>query len=412
MNKKWVLLLLFGLVAGFVFGLFELFELRFESGDVYPAYSSLRADPLGTMALCESLQRVPGLAVRRDFNPNNDLPPGRDTTYLHLAARTFEWSWMDEDLIKTIEGFVSAGGRLAITFFPETEKPFSWRDEDGTSEEKMSRKKGEEEKSTERRKRAPKEKKMSKKSRDLLRRWSLKERWGLDFAWLALDSAEATRQSADLPLPEKLDWHSATIFTNLSSDWKTIYARRSQPVVIERKLGTGTVVMASDSYFLSNEAMLKDRHPELLSWWIGPSKTIVFDESHFGIVETAGVATLIRKYRLHGVIAGLLLLAALFIWKNSSSFVPAYASDGGSACVPGKDAASGFVNLLRRNVPARDVLDLCFAEWKKAFSAAQKQNSEKETRAAAILEQEKTLPARNRDAVQRYRELYTILKHP
>src|SRR5436190_23553842 len=103
MNRKWVLLLLFGSVAGFIFGLFELFQLRFETGDVYPPYSSLRADPLGTMALCESLQRVPGLTVRRDYSSSNELPPGRETTYLHLAAHTFEWTFMDEDLIKEIE---------------------------------------------------------------------------------------------------------------------------------------------------------------------------------------------------------------------------------------------------------------------------------------------------------------------
>ena len=36
----------------------------------------------------------------------------------------------------------------------------------------------------------------------------------------------------------------------------------------------------------------------------------------------------------------------------------------------GKDAAAGFVNLLRRNIPPRDVLTTCFAEWKKSFAHA------------------------------------------
>ena len=39
----------------FVLGVIYLFLLRFEAGDVYPPYSSLRADPLGTMAWYESL---------------------------------------------------------------------------------------------------------------------------------------------------------------------------------------------------------------------------------------------------------------------------------------------------------------------------------------------------------------------
>ena len=51
MKKSFPLFLLLGCTAVFVFGLVRLFELRFEVGDVYPAYSSLRSDPLGAMAL-------------------------------------------------------------------------------------------------------------------------------------------------------------------------------------------------------------------------------------------------------------------------------------------------------------------------------------------------------------------------
>ncbi len=61
MNRSWgnlAVLLLGGL---FVTGLIQLILLRFESGDVYPPYSSLRADPLGCKALYESLGRVADL---------------------------------------------------------------------------------------------------------------------------------------------------------------------------------------------------------------------------------------------------------------------------------------------------------------------------------------------------------------
>src|SRR5437764_13443906 len=110
----------------FAAGLLQLFRLRFAEGDVYPEYSSLRADPLGTMAFCESLEKIPGLSVRRDFSAENRLPEGRETTYLHLAARTFDWRSLPEDVVREIEGFVARGGRLVITFFPETAKPFGF----------------------------------------------------------------------------------------------------------------------------------------------------------------------------------------------------------------------------------------------------------------------------------------------
>ena len=49
-------IILFGLCAvAFVLGVLQLFRLRFEQGDVYPPYSTLRADPLGSMALYERI---------------------------------------------------------------------------------------------------------------------------------------------------------------------------------------------------------------------------------------------------------------------------------------------------------------------------------------------------------------------
>ena len=43
---------------------------------------------------------------------------------------------------------------------------------------------------------------------------------------------------------------------------------------------------------------------------------------HLGISENPGIAALIRKYHLHGLVAGLILLCGLYIWKNMLSFVP------------------------------------------------------------------------------------------
>src|SRR5689334_19223597 len=114
MKKYFPLLLLLACIAFFAYGIVELFELRFEAGDVYPAYSSLRADPLGTMALYESLGKVPGMSVRRDFSASNRLPEEPGTAYLHLAADTGEWEWLPDDLAKEIKNFVNSGGRLVI----------------------------------------------------------------------------------------------------------------------------------------------------------------------------------------------------------------------------------------------------------------------------------------------------------
>ena len=183
-------------------------------------------------------------------------------------------------------------------------------------------------------------------------------------------------------------------------------------MLFERNFGSGSLVRATDSYFLSNEALLKSRHADLLSWWIGPNKRILFDEAHLGVVESPGVAALIRKYHLHGFALGLMLLAGLFIWKNSASFVPPYPEDSRGDFIPGKDSAAGFVNLLRRNIASAEILDLCFAEWKKSVAHGNKHLEEKQAQVQALIEAERARPRLQRDPLRIYREICGVLKKP
>jgi len=400
MKKHLPIVLILVCAAAFIFGVVRLFKLRYEVGDVYPAYSSLRSDPLGTMAFYESLSELPGISARRDHSSANKLPEGKDTTYLHLAARTLEWNWLPEELWKEIDAFLLSGGRLAITFYPETARPFQpFSRQTPTGNPPAQKQRG------------------KKKARDAaIAMETLQERWGVEFGYRRLNVGEndshepaEVENLSSLSLPEFLSWHSATIFTNLDRTWRTIYARGTNPVVIERRFGKGSVVMTTDSYFLSNEAMLKDRHADLLAWFVGLNRHVIFDEAHHGIMDTSGVATLIRDYRLHGLAAALLVLAALFIWKNSSSLVPPHADERLAAYVPGKDAASGFVNLLRRNIPARDVLPVCFAEWTKSLYQGRYYTVTAVSEAQAVMESELQRPELQRDPRTAYRNISRIL---
>jgi len=412
MKKPFAIVLLAACACVFALGLVHLFRLRFAVGDVYPEYSSLRADPLGAMAFCESLERMPGLSVRRDFSDANELPEGKGTVYLHLAASTRDWTGLPEELVREIEHFLARGGRLAITFFPETAKPRRpFTDEMDLDREQSPKKKPKDDMAK------PARKKKQDEHEPQPRRAPLKQWWGLEFAWVALEPGEGdahqpafVARKADLNLPETLEWHSAVVLTNLSKSWRIIYARGKNPVVVERTFGPGSVVVATDSYFLSNEALRQDRHADLLAWLIGPARTVVFDEAHFGIVDTSGVASLIRKYRLHGLVAALLALAGLFIWQNSMSFVPPTPEQRAPGYVAGKEAAAGFVNLLRRNVPPRDVLKTCLAEWKKSFAQGARPADAKLFQAEAVLEADGALPQRQRDPVRTYQEICRILK--
>lgn len=445
MNRSMPILIILVLTVILAVGLWQLFELRFEGGDVYPPYSSLRADPLGTMAIYESLGKMPGITTHRDFSTANLLPEEPDTAYLHLAAEPYEWTWMDKDLYREIKNFLARGGRLVITYGPETEAPYDWYwDEDQTTnspddkndkkdvkndvkkdakkiDEKDAKKTNEKDKqiagkdSTGQKNTGQKSAIKHKKS--LLAedevQWEDEMGFHAGFKKLVADGdtyapVEVFNKS-ESSLPRVLDWHSGMIFTNCDSKWRVIYARDTNAVVIERYFDKGSVVIASDSYFLSNEAMTKDRHADLLAWIVGPARNVVFDEAHMGVLDTDGVATLIRKYRLHGLVAGLLLLAGLFIWKNSTSLVPPRTAEAREDFIAGKDAASGFVNLLRRSVLPRDLLATCFTEWQKTAARSGKYSEGRRRRAETAYLADTQADDTKRNPVATYRKLTEIL---
>lgn len=417
MKKRFPILALLAGGALFIAGVIYLFLLRFETGDIYPPYSSLRADPLGTMALCESLDGLPGIRVRRDLSTTSKLPEEPHTTYLHLAADTDDWRKLPGDIFNEIESFANRGGRLIITMRPEYKASF-WNTPRPTFPTASTNTAGTNSPITK-----PIKKPVKKKKQDadieLTNEISIKKRWGVEFGYEALvqgtDSylpAEVINQT-DLPLPPSLEWHSALVLTNLDRSWKTIYSRGKNAAVAERRFGQGSVVIATDSYFVSNEAMWKDRQPDLLTWIIGPATThIVFDEAHLGITESSGVAVLMRKYRLTGLIAALIVLASLFIWKNSTSLVPPHPDLAASGYIAGKETSAGFVNLLRRNIPARNVLDVCFDEWTKSLLQRRNFRIAGVDEAQTVMENERARPITARNPLRAYQEIALVLKKP
>ena len=387
----WVVLVVGG--ALFCFGLFQLLKTRYEVGDVYPPYSSLRSDPLGVMAFYESLGNLRDLEVSRDFSANDHLPEGRAITYLHLAGSPSQWSYLPTELEREVEGFLARGNRLVITFSPDAVVSSSTR----ASTMKKSRQTRDDSE--------PKP-------------VSMKDKWGIDFGSMELPQSSGeeapsieVKNQTKLALPAKLTWHSPVTLKYLDETWSPIYARGSTAVMAERQVGAGTLVFSTDSYFLSNEALAGQRHAELLAWLVGPAHKVVFDEAHFGIVDTSGVAVLMRQYHLQWLAAGLLLLAALFIWKNSVSFIPPSAEEEiSSGPVIGKQTTAGMTNLLRRNIAVRDLLGICFREWTRTLGKGRGYSLTRVDQAQAVVEREQARARVDQNPVAAYQEICQVLK--
>jgi len=394
LNRRTIILLaLFATLALFGYGVVQLFNLRFATGDVYPHYSSFRADPLGTRVFYESLGELGRVRVRRFIQSIDKLPHGRGTT-LFVFGLPWNEMFADEEEFKALETFVRDGGRLVVTLYPELNKPRFFSPGTGSPTNRPTFKRP-----------LPDD--------DGRMHINLREKWGFGYEYIPttrdarLFAPVRVKRIEPLPLRETMSWHGALVLTNLDLQWRVIYARGTDPVMIEREHGGGTIVIATDSYFVSNEAMRNERHPELLAWLTGGRREIVFNETHLGVQEQPGVATLARRYKLHGAVAALLALAALFIWKSSASFLPRTGEAEVVHAEPGRESAAGFENLLRRSLPQKDLLQTALDEWHKSALLDPRVTPPRREKIRAVVESFNKVE--NPNVVETYREIARIL---
>jgi hypothetical protein len=183
-----------------------------------------------------------------------------------------------------------------------------------------------------------------------------------------IESEAHLETDAPAGLPDRIVCHTDLCFTNQSMEWSVLYKRGSWPVVMEKKLGSGSVVLSAVSFFVSNEGLKTGREPGLLAWLAGPSKKIVFDETHLGLFRDENLARLFRKRGLFWAIAAALLTGMLYVWRNSlplAAPVPVMADQADIESAEGKGSMSGLVNLLKQNLPAGKSVETCFDEWRK-----------------------------------------------
>ena len=201
----------------------------------------------------------------------------------------------------------------------------------------------------------------------------ISERWAFAYDFQDPGDGFPSIRASDTVLVEPaVAWRSGLYFEPEGDAWKPVFVRAGgsdehpRVLLMERQMGAGSLVLCSDSYFFSNEALRNDRAPELIAWVIGTNPAILFSEVHLGTQQHDRIMTLIRRYRLHGVLLGFLMLGILFVWKNSSTLVPRrdYVS---TAARPQTDLQrshqDGLDNLLARFVAQDELMETCLREW-------------------------------------------------
>jgi hypothetical protein len=341
-----------------VIGIYHIFSIRFKIGDVYPPYSSLRTDPVGTKIFFKSLTNMPGCIVERDYDPLPKWEGDKYTTLFLLGIQAGILDISDKETHRTLSLILSAGTRTVISIIAKKGAVNPDPEIDGEPA-KEKKEKAETEHEEEAKKEEPKQD------------YSITRLLGFKIAPLKdiqAESAELFNPGPGVNLPASIKCRPSHYFTDLNDGWSVLYTQKGKPVVIFRKFGQGTIIFSADTYIFSNEAMMSDRYPRLLSWFIGSGKHIYFDESHFGIQKTTGMIDLVNKYRLQGVIAVFFLMAVLYFWKNATPFVPPqYNEDMNTKIIRAeRDYLDGLVNLLQRYIPPGDLIKRCIREWEKA----------------------------------------------
>lgn len=421
-----------------------LINRRFSSGEIYPHYSSMRTDPLGAKAFYEALDNAGTWDCERNYKDIEKLEGGADRTLLllHIPAGAFSGATGAD--ARFLSGYAAAGGRVVITIDGQSN---TWdkikvqaeqrREENRIRKIEKKRKQAEKEKEKD-----PKNSKKDQAEKDQAEleeeeKKPFDESLGLfiksrDFVMTPKGSYEL-KPTGELPLAagDLPEWYSKTALVfekpkemesadgSLAGEsagkievkkpappepvrppkkdqWKVLATVNEDVMIAERRFGQGSIVVVTDSYFASNEALLKEPSPAFLAWLVGNRRQVIFDETHLGTAESPGIMTLALRYHLQGFFFAGLVLFALYVWQSSTSLVPPDENlESASNHVSGHGATAGLISLLRRGIPLTQVLHKGFETFEKGNSRTSAAMQKKIDQARELLPppDKKRLPA-------------------
>lgn len=283
------------LAAAFAFAAIRLFGIQFAAGEVYPGYSSLRSDPMGSKLLFDGLSGVSGTRVERNYLPLEYLPDhGAAILFLGTPPAALSAQY------NLLEQAASRGNRIVLALLlPRDAPPDAKAMEDA---------------------------------------WHIK---------IAADDAKGSVHH---------------FYFGECKDWRVLDRVGAKALAIEKNFGKGAVALFAESDDFTNQSTIAGDRLRQVSAAIGPNDYIVFDEQHLGIAEGGSIMQIARRFRLTGLMLGLALVAALFLWRNAAGFPPPAESVSPEA-LAGRTSQAGLLNLLCRHVAPRDLAEVCWHEW-------------------------------------------------
>ena len=153
---------------------------------------------------------------------------------------------------------------------------------------------------------------------------AVEELWGIKFQYCPVLNDYSSKATRPCPARPRCSSNPAPT----GAQWARIPTVRSLPVTAWPTQPAADAIEKSfwqrrpsfcwpkRQHQLSNEGLRDERDAEMIASLAGPAQRITFDENHFGVVETGSVTKLMRRYRLQGAVAILIVAAALFLWRS------------------------------------------------------------------------------------------------
>jgi len=374
-RKTFSVIALITVIAAFLASTTWLINLRFESGDSYPVGSSLRADPLGAKALFESYDALSGVHSIRNFEPFGQmkrLPEDGLLVLLNMNA----YSMYSISHYEAVEEFVSNGSGVLVALNP-SRVGYKYLDDEGEFIDEADKESADGDESViedpdEDGVFADKDKERSNEDAFTRRATEKEERfWGeisLTHGEHEGGDAQATELAVAAGLPATLPWREGGILTELGDHWQPLYQIEDEVVMAQQLSAGGRIVVMTDDYLFSNEALLMHRYSKLLAWVIGDHQFVIFDETHLGVMESTGVAILMRRYRLEGFFLGFAVLMSLIVWRGMSPLLPSRMGRAKTNIILAEHSIeAGLSDLVQRSVPVSELPSEAFRQWKLSF---------------------------------------------
>lgn len=320
------------LILCFLVSASSIMHGRLKKGDVYPRYSSLRHDPMGTSILFDSLRKS-GCTV--EVLIEDEFPEVKDphNAILFILFPTFDlFSNRDVD---RIVGFILSGGRVLMTTDDDNYLMDFFHT--GIGLQNTGNDKGKDEGTEEEEEKEEKEK---PRTREAI------PGTGFDFS------------------PDSIPLIGEEFLTSGWPRAVTVLGNGEHDVVLLLSHGKGDIIISSESYVISNESLAKNPPAAFLSWVTGGRTHVLVDEYRHGVLSNKGVSFLLRKYHLYWFIGYLTLIFLLGLWHLLPHFhrpVPREsAPDTGT-----RSSLDGYTQLLTKTIPRRQLLDIAMEQWLK-----------------------------------------------